>query len=91
MVDTRQDKIPTKLSEFQNDVGYLSAVSWSQVTGKPTIPTNTSQLTNDSGFITSAYVQNNALDVWRDWEYSETPPGLKFTANTAGSTISMIT
>ena len=34
-------------------------------------------------------MQNNALDTWRDWEYRETPPGFKFTANTAGSTVAM--
>ena len=29
VVDTRPVEIPTKLSEFENDVPYLSAVSWS--------------------------------------------------------------
>lgn len=29
VVDTRPVDIPTKLSEFENDVPYLSAVSWS--------------------------------------------------------------
>lgn len=29
VVDTRPVEIPTKLSQFQNDVPYLSAVSWS--------------------------------------------------------------
>lgn len=67
---------PTLLSEFTNDVGYLSAVSWSDIQNQPTIPTSTSQLTNDSGYITSAQVDykiSNAIDIWRDWFYEEVP------------------
>ena len=79
---------PTKLSQFENDVPYLSAVSWSQVTGKPTIPTKTSQLTNDSGFVTSAYVHYHNTK-WRDWRQEDYDPRLNFTAQQANSTLQM--
>ena len=85
MIDTTPRA--TKLSELTNDVGYITTVSWSQVTGKPTIPTNTSQLTNDSGYCTSAYVRQNC-SIWVDWTvYDEN--GLKFTATQSNSTISL--
>lgn len=60
-------EVPTKLSQLENDVPYLSAHqdlsdyakkselfsgNYDDLNGKPTIPTKTSQLTNDSGFLT---------------------------------------
>lgn len=45
--------IPSNISSFNNDVGYLSAVTWNDVSGKPNIPSQTSDLVNDSGFITA--------------------------------------
>lgn len=60
--------VPTKVSAFENDKGYLTehqslseyakktelfSGSYNDLTNKPTIPTKTSQLTNDSGFLTS--------------------------------------
>lgn len=47
------EAIPSNISAFNNDVGYLSAVTWNDVSGKPNIPSNTSDLVNDSGFITA--------------------------------------
>ena len=53
--------IPTKVSELQNDSGYvasssLAAVattgSYTDLSNKPTIPTKVSELQNDSGYIT---------------------------------------
>lgn len=98
VVDTRPVEIPTKLSEFQNDVPYLSTVSWYDITNRPTIPTYTSQLTNNSGYATSAYVQQQVLlskTKWRDWhqeeppiDYSDTP--LTIVARTAGTTVGMV-
>ena len=48
--------IPSNLSSFNNDVGYLSAVTWNDVSGKPNIPSNTSDLVNDSGYVTASTV-----------------------------------
>ena len=41
---------PTKLSEFQNDPGYITGVDWSIVANKPT---KVSAFQNDSGYLTS--------------------------------------
>ena len=55
--------IPTKVSELQNDSGYVASSSlatvattgaYSDLTGTPTIPTKVSQLQNDSGYITDS-------------------------------------
>ena len=49
-------RIPTSVSSFTNDSGYLTSVgtiSYNSLTNKPTIPTNNNQLTNGAGFITS--------------------------------------
>ena len=53
--------IPTKLSELQNDVGYLTSAPVTSVNGQTgavtiSVPTKTSQLTNDSGYLTNAPV-----------------------------------
>lgn len=42
--------IPTKVSQLENDKGYLTTVYWNDVKLKPTIPTKVSQLENDSNF-----------------------------------------
>lgn len=42
--------IPTKVSQLENDKGYLTTVYWNDVRLKPTIPTKVSQLQNDSNF-----------------------------------------
>ena len=42
--------IPTKVSQLENDKGYLTTVYWNDVKLKPTIPTKVSQLQNDSNF-----------------------------------------
>ena len=53
--------IPTKVSQLQNDSGYVPSSSlatvattgaYSDLTGTPTIPTKVSELQNDSGYIT---------------------------------------
>ena len=55
--------IPTKVSELQNDSGYVASSSlatvattgaYSDLTGTPTIPTKVSDLQNDSGYITDS-------------------------------------
>lgn len=42
-------RVPTKLSELTNDVGYAKKTD---IPTTPTVPTKVSQLTNDSGYIT---------------------------------------
>ena len=48
--------IPTKLSELENDSGYLtehqSLVDYAKKTEIPTVPTKVSELENDSGYLT---------------------------------------
>ena len=55
--------IPTKVSELQNDSGYVASSSlatvattgsYNDLTNKPTIPTKVSELQNDSGYITDS-------------------------------------
>lgn len=55
--------IPTKVSQLQNDSGYVPSSSlatvattgaYSDLTGTPTIPTKVSELQNDSGYITDS-------------------------------------
>ena len=58
--------IPSNVSDFNNDAGYLSAVTWNDVSGKPNIPSNTSDLNNDSGFITSAALSGYATESYVD-------------------------
>lgn len=64
--DDPTDAIPTKLSELQNDVGFITADDIPDIP-EGTIPTKTSDLTNDSGFVTSediptktSQLQNNS-------------------------------
>lgn len=44
-------RVPTKMSELTNDVGYAKKTD---VPTMPTVPTKVSQLANDSGYITRA-------------------------------------
>ena len=64
--DDPTDAIPTKLSELQNDVGFITADDIPEGSGG-TVPTKTSDLINDSGFVTSedvptktSQLQNNS-------------------------------
>lgn len=61
--------IPSNISSFNNDVGYLSAVTWNDVSGKPNIPSNTSDLVNDSGFITASAIPSNVGAFTNDVDY----------------------
>lgn len=44
--------VPTNVSSFTNDAGYITS------SAIPTVPTKTSQLTNDSGYITASAIAN---------------------------------
>lgn len=52
----KKSEIPTKVSAFENDKGYLtehqSLDEYAKKNEMPEVPTSLSQLTNDSGFIT---------------------------------------
>ena len=53
MVDTLIPRIPTKLSELENDAKYLTEhQDISHLANKNELPKKTSDLTNDSGFLT---------------------------------------
>lgn len=74
--------IPTKVSQLQNDSGYVPSSSlatvattgaYSDLTGTPTIPTKVSELQNDSGYIT-----DSALSSYQ----TKTDANLQTTANT---------
>ena len=64
--------IPTKVSELQNDSGYVAGSSlatvattgsYSDLSNKPTIPTKVSELQNDSGYITGTnYYTKSEVD-----------------------------
>ena len=67
--DDPTDAIPTKLSELQNDVGFITADDIPEGSGG-TVPTKTSDLTNDSGFITNSDRIAN-METWKN-DQSET-------------------
>jgi len=50
---TNTPAIPSKVSDLTNDSGFLTGVTWTQVSGKPTIPSKVSDLTNDVGYMSS--------------------------------------
>ena len=54
------DTNPTKLSELQNDVGYITNSALAAYARKVEIPTRVSQLQNDSKFITNAALNDYA-------------------------------
>lgn len=54
------DTNPTKLSELQNDVGYITNSALSAYARKVEIPTRVSQLQNDSKYITNAALNGYA-------------------------------
>jgi len=70
--------VPTNVSAFTNDSGYITGVAWNDISNKPTfatvansgdysdlinVPTNVSDFTNDAGYITSV-----------DWDDVENKP-----------------
>ena len=59
--------IPTKVSELQNDSGYVpgsslatvaTTGSYTDLSNKPTIPTKVSELQNDSGYVTDSVLSD---------------------------------
>ena len=41
----------TKTSELENDSGFITGVTWDEISQKPTIPTKVSELQNDEGYL----------------------------------------
>ena len=80
---TNKPTIPTKVSELQNDSGYVpgsslatvaTTGSYDDLTNKPTIPTKVSELQNDSSYATTTELTNglstkaNSSDVYTKTE-----------------------
>ena len=64
--------VPTAVSQLTNDTGFITGVSWDEVTGKPSLfsgsyadltnkPTAVSAFTNDSGYLTSSSLTWNNI------------------------------
>lgn len=91
--------IPTKVSELQNDSGYVAGSSlatvattgaYSDLTGTPTIPTKVSELQNDSGYITGTnYYTKTEVDTALSSKAnkSELPDLISITALSASTTL----
>ena len=58
--------IPSKVSQLQNDSGYLTNASLSEFAKLEDLPTNVSELTNDSGYITDAALPTALSDLTDD-------------------------
>ena len=48
----KKTDIPTKVSQLENDRGYIDSTALTPYALKTEVPTKTSQLTNDSGYLT---------------------------------------
>lgn len=85
--------IPTKVSQLENDKGYLTqhqslsnyATLNNLNTVKSTIPTKTSQLTNDSSFISSSALSSYATTAYVDNKISTVSVGKLANALTIGN------
>lgn len=61
----RKTSIPTKISQLQNDSGFIDNSALSSYAKKTELPTKTSDLTNDSNFLTSIpdeYITDSELN-----------------------------
>lgn len=58
-------EVPTKLSELENDVGYITA---DDIPDIPEVPTKLSELENDTKFITADEVPESGVTSWNDLE-----------------------
>lgn len=63
----------TKTSQLINDSGFITGVSWDEISQKPTIPTKVSELQNDEGYlkdVTWEQIQNKP-DLATDTQFEE--------------------
>lgn len=54
----KKTDIPTKVSQLENDRGYIDSTALTPYALKTEVPTKTSDLTNDSDYTTKAYVDS---------------------------------
>ena len=63
----------TKTSQLENDSGFITGVTWDDISQKPTIPTKVSELQNDEGYlkdISWEQIQNKP-DIATDIQFAE--------------------
>ena len=63
----------TKTSQLENDSGFVTSVTWNDISQKPTIPTKVSELQNDEGYlkdISWEQIQNKP-DIATDTQFAE--------------------
>ena len=63
----------TKTSQLINDSGFITSVTWDEISQKPTIPTKVSELQNDEGYlkdISWEQIQNKP-DIATDTQFAE--------------------
>ena len=63
--------VPSATSDLENDSGFItmSAVTWENLSDKPSIPSQTSDLVNDSGFITASAIPSDISAFNNDVSY----------------------
>lgn len=54
----KKTDIPTKVSQLENDRGYIDSTALTPYALKTEVPTKTSDLTNDSDYTTKSYVDS---------------------------------
>ena len=65
--------LKTKTSQLENDSGFITGVTWDDISQKPTIPTKVSELQNDEGYlkdISWEQIQNKP-DIATDTQFAE--------------------
>ena len=55
----KKTDIPTKVSQLENDRGYIDSTALTPYALKTEVPTKTSDLTNDSDYTTKSYVDSS--------------------------------
>ena len=63
----------TKTSQLINDSGFITGVTWDEISQKPTIPTKVSELQNDEGYLKEIYWEQiqNKPDLATETQFEE--------------------
>ena len=63
----------TKTSQLENDSGFITGVTWDDISQKPTIPTKVSELQNDEGYLKDIFWEQiqNKPDIATDTQFAE--------------------